>query len=555
MNPRKRQAPDPLLPTHRPPKLARKELRASWGKLASDAAVVFQDTMDAFCTKLKTFIPGSSHCKYDAVYPTPPLSPPKSPPSAPPRFRMSSEFQQPHERQNTSEPTASCQTSFKSSDTDGIAHSASTGITSVASTSVQVAQCDPPEAQLAKVMRERLLEDHVQNTLARLPKRRHILDREHKTYVQEKRKEDKQDMLRELHQIECEKKGYTSDIKSLESLLRYQEHLGNRGLTPSRSLTDLRMKDWVPIRSHRHSYPDFQERTMEQTSVSVEFLRRALEKAKRTFKTSPPPPLPFSCHDRLREAVRQKDEAIERRIRPPKVLPPEIEGEVNAILAKRGIVSKIAREQVSDIDLSRLRPSQWLNDEIINFYGAMILSRSETCRQKPRANGIAHQKTLDVHYFSTFFWTKLVNEGYERARLAKWTKKLDIFAKDVVLIPVNHNNSHWTGAAINFRRKRIESYDSMNLDRQLVFEKLHQYLDLEHRNKKGRPFDFTGWVDYDPEDTPQQENGYDCGVFTCQFMESLSRGEQPFKFTQRDMAYFRKRMIWEIAHAKFWDGS
>lgn len=46
--------------------------------------------------------------------------------------------------------------------------------------------------------------------------------------------------------------------------------------------------------------------------------------------------------------------------------------------------------------------------------------------------------------------------------------QIDIFSKDVILIPVNHNNAHWTGAAINFRRRRIETYDSMNLDRSQV---------------------------------------------------------------------------------------
>lgn len=50
--------------------------------------------------------------------------------------------------------------------------------------------------------------------------------------------------------------------------------------------------------------------------------------------------------------------------------------------------------------------------------------------------------------------------------------------------------------------------------------------------------------------TPQQENGYDCGVFTCQFLEALSRGEEMFRFTQQDMAYLRRRMIWEIGHAQ-----
>lgn len=55
----------------------------------------------------------------------------------------------------------------------------------------------------------------------------------------------------------------------------------------------------------------------------------------------------------------------------------------------------------------------------------------------------------------------------------------------------------------------------MNVDRREVFEvsflvpngiacnpryqKLRQYLDLEHRNKKRKPFDFSDWNDYDPE--------------------------------------------------------
>lgn len=52
------------------------------------------------------------------------------------------------------------------------------------------------------------------------------------------------------------------------------------------------------------------------------------------------------------------------------------------------------------------------------------------------------------------------------------------------------------------------------------------------------------------QETPQQENGYDCGVFTCQFLETLSRGEEAFNFTQRDMAYLRRRMIWEIGNAR-----
>ena len=56
--------------------------------------------------------------------------------------------------------------------------------------------------------------------------------------------------------------------------------------------------------------------------------------------------------------------------------------------------------------------------------------------------------------------------------------QFDLFSKDVILIPVNHNNAHWTGAAINFRRKRIESYDSMSMDRSSVFAVRNYYMAL-----------------------------------------------------------------------------
>ncbi|EKM49025.1 uncharacterized protein PHACADRAFT_107697 [Phanerochaete carnosa HHB-10118-sp] len=282
--------------------------------------------------------------------------------------------------------------------------------------------------------------------------------------------------------------------------------------------------------------------------ASTTYIQRALRDAEKSLFA--PKPVVFTPSlARLQATQAKTSEQIDARIRPkhpslPASLPPGDESKVEELLRKRGVISKCVREQVSEKDLQRLRPGQWLNDEIINFYGQMITCRSEESKENQR------EDLLNVHYFSTFFWSKLRNEGYEKGRLAKWTKKFDLFSKDIVLIPVNHNNSHWTGAAINFRKKRIESYDSMNMDRTQVFKLLRAYLDAEHRNKKKKPFDFDGWVDWTLDDTPQQENGYDCGVFTCQFLETLSRGEEKFAFTQTNMHYLRRRMIWEIGHAR-----
>lgn len=201
----------------------------------------------------------------------------------------------------------------------------------------------------------------------------------------------------------------------------------------------------------------------------------------------------------------------------PASLPEADEAQVNGLFKKRGLISKYAQEQVSDHDIAKLKPRTWLNDELINFYGAMILGRSEGSKENPATVNGVHSagKPLNVHYFSSFFWTKLTTLGYEKARLFRWTKKTDIFAKDMVLIPVNHNNSHWTAGAINFRKKRIESYDSMNMATSLVckvsdvildllverylitmVQQLRAYVELEHQNKKNKPFDWTGWEDY-----------------------------------------------------------
>lgn len=64
----------------------------------------------------------------------------------------------------------------------------------------------------------------------------------------------------------------------------------------------------------------------------------------------------------------------------------------------------------------------------------------------------------------------------------------------------------------------------------------------------------SGWQDYSPKNIPQQNNGYDCGVFACQFAECLSRadggaGEEErdvFNFTQADMPFLRKRLVVDI---------
>jgi sentrin-specific protease 1 len=68
-------------------------------------------------------------------------------------------------------------------------------------------------------------------------------------------------------------------------------------------------------------------------------------------------------------------------------------------------------------------------------------------------------------------------------------------------------------------------------------------------DKKKTDFDLSDWHDYCPKNIPCQQNGFDCGVFTCIFAEHVSK-EAVFEFSQKEMVYFRQRMVHEILNGE-----
>ena len=193
--------------------------------------------------------------------------------------------------------------------------------------------------------------------------------------------------------------------------------------------------------------------------------------------------------------------------------------------------------------------------KIINFYAQLIIQRH---KDNPK-------EFADVHVYNTFFYDTLSKFGYNKVR--KWSKKFDTFKKDLIIIPV-HLGMHWVCAAINLRRKRFEYYDSLHGGPGRCFQILRDYLKEESKDKKKEDRDLLDWTEFcpkvdlfftsfigratyrhDSQDIPAQQNGYDCGVFTCMFMDYLARQED-FDFSQDNMPYLRERIIWEISQSK-----
>ncbi|KAJ7934836.1 cysteine proteinase [Mycena leptocephala] len=213
---------------------------------------------------------------------------------------------------------------------------------------------------------------------------------------------------------------------------------------------------------------------------------------------------------------------------------------VQQLLADPTFHARCGRESVGHADLLGLLPGMWVNDNIINLYTASIMAKNV---QKGR-------ETIVI--FSTFFYHQLKTAGYTNGRLGKWTKKLDIFVKDAVIIPINVDNAHWIVAVINFRLQRIEIYDSAHWDHTNVFYRLREHIDLEHQNKHNTDLDLTEWQDFTAP-MPSQTNNHDCGVFALRAIlhlaspfRYLARSARSLPFDQGDMPDLRERMVLEI---------
>ncbi|KAJ7072727.1 hypothetical protein C8F01DRAFT_972220 [Mycena amicta] len=169
---------------------------------------------------------------------------------------------------------------------------------------------------------------------------------------------------------------------------------------------------------------------------------------------------------------------------------------------------------ISIRDLGFLAPRKFLNDAIVQF--GLQLAFEELRAKNP-------QIADSLHIFSSFFYKKLSAERIEDTypAVAKWTKRVDIFAKEYLIIPIHDMARHWYLAIICHPSHLLgsntngKSYcltlDSLNADHEPMAALLHTYLKLEAQQKHQEPVDSR--LIYVKAKVPQQDNGYDCGVY------------------------------------------
>nr|XP_020450608.1 sentrin-specific protease 1-like [Monopterus albus]XP_020450609.1 sentrin-specific protease 1-like [Monopterus albus] len=180
-------------------------------------------------------------------------------------------------------------------------------------------------------------------------------------------------------------------------------------------------------------------------------------------------------------------------------------------------------------DLGTLYGQNWLNDQVMNMYGDLVM---DSVPEK-------------VHFFNSFFYDKLRTKGYEGVK--RWTKNVDIFQKDLLLIPI-HLEVHWSLVSVDIPRRAITYFDSQRTLNRRCPKHIFKYLQAEAIKKDQQDF-LTGWKGFFKMNVGRQNNDSDCGAFVLQYCKCLALG-QPFCFGQQDMPRLRRQMYKELCHCK-----
>lgn len=101
------------------------------------------------------------------------------------------------------------------------------------------------------------------------------------------------------------------------------------------------------------------------------------------------------------------------------------------------------RAEVEAYDLSRLRDGEFLNDNLIGLYVRFLEHHLQ--RQHP-------DNFKRIYFFNSYFFASLTNSPKGKRVLnyqgvEKWTRFVDIFSFDYVVVPINEN-AHWYMAII-----------------------------------------------------------------------------------------------------------
>ncbi|KAI3715869.1 hypothetical protein L6452_22857 [Arctium lappa] len=200
---------------------------------------------------------------------------------------------------------------------------------------------------------------------------------------------------------------------------------------------------------------------------------------------------------------------------------------------------------ISKRDFQLLQPEKFINDTIVDFYIEYLKKKIKPANER-------------VHFFNSFFFRKLADFDENQFRLfdgkaafqrvRKWTKKVNIFQKEYIFIPVNFR-LHWSlivichpGEVVNFTDEELASslkvpcilhMDSIKGSHRGLDNRIRCYLWEEWKERTGDAAEDISSkfmnLRFLHLEVPQQQNSYDCGLFMLHYMEHFVK-QAPINF-------------------------
>jgi len=127
-------------------------------------------------------------------------------------------------------------------------------------------------------------------------------------------------------------------------------------------------------------------------------------------------------------------------------------------------------------------------------------------------------------------------------------KHIDIFSKDLLLVPINKQGNHWVLLVVDFRAetKGFYFYDSYRSSGDKEIALMRDYMHKESQQMRSMAWDDTGFEDHPcMEKTPRQKDGYNCGVFMLE-AASCILNKRDLHFEKKHMPFLRKQLLVEL---------
>jgi Ulp1 family protease len=230
--------------------------------------------------------------------------------------------------------------------------------------------------------------------------------------------------------------------------------------------------------------------------------------------------------------------------------------------SKRGeLIRMFNGEPLYERDLQTVRdPFGWTTDRVMNCYFYLLQMHAKTKKSESGSSSTVTLIAMDSYLYPALLSPKArVSES-----IIKRARDSVPLTKDWILFPLHLKwMDHWAFVFIDTTSKIIYYADSLGLHGGLALRTILKFIRRmiaeDFGDGGGGAEDDDGWQMMNMNDVPAQNNGCDCGIFTCWMARELcefimrEEGEEgaedsslAFTFTQQDIPGIRAHMLREL---------